>query len=267
MDVSVASLQTLVTTYALRVVGVVIFLALAWILAGFLRGLITKRMIKRSFDPGLAKFLGSLVRISILVMAIISSLGVFGIETTSFAAVLAGAGLAIGMALQGSLSNFAAGVLLLTFRPFKTDDVITVAGQTGKVMEIELFTTALDTPDNRRIIVPNGAILSSVIENITFHPKRRVDVVVGTDYSADLKKTREVLTKAALTVEGRLADEDPIIVLTGLGASSIDWQVRIWAKTEDFWAVKEASTEAVKEALDAEGIGIPFPQMDVHLDK
>ena len=267
MDLSVASLQTLVTTYALRVIGVVIFLVLAWIVAGFLRGFISKRLMDQNFDPALSKFFGNLVRISILIMAMISALAGFGVETTSFAAVLAGAGLAIGMALQGSLSNFAAGVLLLTFRPFKTGDVVSVAGQTGKVSEIELFTTALDTADNRRIIVPNGAVLSSVIENITFHPKRRVDVLVGTDYGADLKQTREVLTSAAASVDGLLADEKSVIVLTGLGASSVDWQVRVWAKTEDYWAVKEACTVAVKDALDAAGIGIPFPQMDVHLDK
>ena len=267
MEFSTATLQALVTTYALRVIGVVIFLALAWTVAGFLRSFIAKRLMDRSFDPALSKFFGNLTRISILVMAVISALGVFGVETTSFAAVLAGAGLAIGMALQGSLSNFAAGVLLLTFRPFKTDDVISVAGQTGKVSEIDLFTTAMDTPDMRRIIVPNGAVLSSVIENITFHPKRRVDVLVGTDYSADLKKTREVLTGAAKTVDGLLAGEESVIVLTGLGASSVDWQVRVWAKTEDYWGVKEATTVAVKDALDAAGIGIPYPQMDVHLDK
>jgi small conductance mechanosensitive channel len=194
-------------------------------------------------------------------------LGIFGVETTSFAAVLAGAGLAIGMAFSGTLGSFAAGVMLLAFRPFKVGDVVTVAGVTGKVDQVGIFSTTLDTPDNRRFIIPNASITGSTIENISHHPVRRADVSVGTDYSADVDQTRAVLERVANELPGRLQDKDPQVVLVELGASSVDWQVRIWVDAADFWAVKEAATRAVKVALDEAGIGIPFPQMDVHLDQ
>jgi small conductance mechanosensitive channel len=145
--------------------------------------------------------------------------------------------------------------------------VINVAGQLGTVNEIELFTTTIDTFDNRRIIIPNSAIFGSVIENISHHPRRRADVDVGVDYSADIDRTREVLERAAASVEGVLEDPAPAVILLGLGASSVDWSVRVWANSDKFGAVKQATTRAVKMALDEAGIGIPFPQMDVHLDQ
>lgn len=156
--------------------------------------------------------------------------------------------------------------MLLVFRPFKVGDVVSVAGITAKVVEIELFTTLFDTPDNRRIIVPNGQIFGSTIENITFHETRRVDVNVGTDYGADLKETRAVLERVAANVEGGLDDPAPQIYLTELAGSSINWAVRVWAQTPDYWAVRERITDEIKDALDDAEIGIPFPQMDVHLD-
>jgi len=171
------------------------------------------------------------------------------------------------MALSGTLGHFASGVMLLIFRPFKVGDVINAAGVIGKVYEIELFTTALDTPDNRRIIVPNGSIYGATIENISHHPTRRVDVAVGVDYSADIDKTREVLDAAARSVEGILSDPPHAIVLGDLGDSAVNWTVRVWCNSADYWGIKEQLTRAVKQHLDQAGIGIPFPQMDVHLDK
>ncbi len=264
---SVAELLPLVSMYAVRVAGVLLFLIVARIIAGWLGRLLAKSMDKAGTDPTISRFMAGMVRTVIMIMAVVACLGVFGVETTSFAALIAGAGLAIGLAFQGTLSNFSAGVMLLVFRPFKAGDVVSVAGQTGKVEGISLFTTTMDTPDNRRIILPNGSIFGSTIENITHHDLRRVSVDVGVDYSADIDKTREVLMQAIGKVELGLADPAPAAVLTGLGASSVDWQVRLWCRTGDFFTVLDELTRVVKMSLDEAGIGIPYPQMDVHLDK
>jgi small conductance mechanosensitive channel len=185
---------------------------------------------------------------------------------TGFAAVIGASALAVGLAFQGSLSNFAAGVMLLVFRPFKVGDVVNVAGQTGKIDEIGLFTTTMDTADNRRLILPNGSVFGAVIENISYHDTRRLDVAVGSEYPADLDRTREVLLRAARSLPTVLADPEPAAVLLELGDSSINWSVRVWVNAADYWPTRDALTRAVKLALDEAGIGIPFPQMDVHLD-
>ena len=255
-----------ITSYGMRIIGVVVFLIVAWIVAGWVQRAISRQMKKRELDLALAGFISSVARWGVITMAVIASLGVFGVETTSFAAVLGAAGLAIGLAFQGSLSNVASGVMLLTFRPFTVGDVVSAAGVVGKVDQIGLFSTILDTPDNRRIIVPNSVVFGSTIENVTFHDVRRVDVGVGTDYDADLAKVREVLESVPAKVEGALQDPEPQIFLAELGGSSIDWQVRVWCNTTDYWDVFQATTHQTKVALDAAGIGIPFPQMDVHLD-
>ncbi len=256
----------LIITYATRVVGVLVLLFIANIIAGWVRRLVSGSLERAKFDATLTKFFANFARYVVLIMAVLACLGVFGIETTSFAAVLGAAGLAVGLAFQGTLSNFSAGVMLLAFRPFKVGDVVTAAGQTGKVDSIELFTTRFITPDNRLIIIPNAAVFGGTIENVTHFDTRRVNVEVGTDYSADLQKTREVLEKVANTVEGRIDDPASQVYLLQLGGSSIDWTVRVWCKTEDFWGVKERLTRDIKDALDAAGIGIPFPQQDVHFD-
>jgi small conductance mechanosensitive channel len=253
-------------TWGIRIVGVLVLLLVAWIMAGWFSRLCVRGMAKARIDETLTRFVGSLIRWVIILLALLACVGAFGIPTTSFAAVIGAAGLAIGLAFQGTLSNFAAGVMLLVFRPFNVGDVINAGGQTGTVFSIQLFTVVVDTFDNRRIIIPNGAVFGSTIENITYHPVRRADVDVGCDYSADIDRTREVLTAAAKSVEGGLDDPEPTVFLLGLGASSVDWSVRVWARREDFGAVKQATIRAVKQALDAAGIGIPYPQMDVHLD-
>ncbi len=258
--------MVLITQYAIRIVGALALLFIGWLAAGWCGSLVRRASDRANIDLTLGKFFAKLTRWAILVLVVLACLGQFGINTTGFAAVLAAAGFAVGMALQGSLSNFAAGVMLLIFRPFKVGDVVSVAGQTGKVNEIELFTTTLDTPDNRRMILPNGSVFGSTIENISFHATRRADVAVGVDYTADIDKTREVLTQAIKTLDNILEDPAPQVVLTGLGASSVDWAVRVWTNASDFWPVKEAALRAVKMALDDAGIGIPYPQMDVHLD-
>ncbi|MEM6458361.1 MAG: mechanosensitive ion channel family protein [Planctomycetota bacterium] len=242
-------------------------LIVAYFVGKFLSRAVSAPVAKK-VDPTLGKFAGKLVFYIVMIGALLGVLSRFGINIATFAAVIAAAGFAIGLAFQGTLSNFAAGVMLLVFRPFKVGDVINAAGITAKVNEIELFTVTFDTPDNRRIIVPNSAIFGDTIENITHHPERRVDVPVGCDYSADLDKTREVLTAAVESVEGRIDGEGRgfQVYLTGLGDSSVDWALRVWFPAADYWAKREQLVRAVKRHLDEAGIGIPFPQMDVHLD-
>ena len=247
------------------VVGIVILLVGLWI-ASRARKVVESASRKSRVDETLSKFFGQMARWGVLILALVIAIGKIGIPTASFVAVIGGASLAIGLAFQGSLGNLAAGVMLLIFRPFKVGDVVQVGGVTAKVTEIDLFTTMLDTPDNRRIIMPNGNIFGNEIENITHHALRRVDVNVGTEYSADLDRVRQVLERVAREVEGGLSDPEPAVYLKELGGSSIDWAIRVWSSTADYWAVKERLTRNAKYALDEAGIGIPFPQMDVHID-
>ncbi len=256
----------LILSYAASAIGALIFLIVAFIVAGWMKRVATGTLKRARVDETVARFLGTVVRWVIVVLAIIAALGMFGVQTTSFAAVIGAAGLAIALSFQGALGNLAAGLMLLLFRPFRVGDVVTIAGQTGKIDEIDLTTTVLDTFDNRRFIVPNGDVYSSVIENISHHQERRVDVNVGCEYSADIDRTRETLARAAERIENRLPDRDYQVMLKELGGSSVDWVVRVWVKAEDFWPTKEALTRAVKLELDDAGIGIPFPQMDVHID-
>lgn len=256
----------LLTTYAIRLAGVLVLLFVAWLVAGWVRRMTRRALERAQFDSTLTRFFANLARYVILIIAVLACLGIFGVETTSFAALLAAGGLAVGLAFQGTLSNFAAGVMLLTFRPFKVGDYVSVAGQAGSVQEIELFTTILDTPDNRRIIVPNSAIFGSTIENFTFHDVRRVDVSVGTDYGADLDHVREVLEKVVADEPARLQDRASQVFLAELGGSSINWTLRVWCRREDYWDAFQRLTHDVKQALDQAGIGIPFPQMDIHFD-
>ena len=256
----------MIVSYAASAAGAIVFLFIAFIVAGWAKRTTTGTLRKARTDETLALFLGTVARWAIVLMAFVAALGMFGIKTTSFVAVIGAAGLAIALAFQGALGNLASGVMLLLFRPFKVGDVVNISGQGGKVIAIDLTTTAIDTFDNRRFIVPNGDVFSSVIENISYHTERRVDVNVGVEYSADLDKTREVLTRAAESIENRLPDRDVQIVLQELGASSVDWTARVWVHADDFWPTREALTRAVKMHLDDAGLGIPFPQMDVHLD-
>ncbi|MBT3983990.1 MAG: mechanosensitive ion channel [Bacteriovoracaceae bacterium] len=261
----IENLPELITQFTIKLVSFLVAISVTWLAGGFFRKLSVTTMNRAKLDKSLVGFISKLIRWLILSIGVISSLGIFGIQTASFAALLAGAGMAIGMALQGTLGNFAAGVMLLLFRPFKLEDVVSVGGQTGVVKEIDVFNTVLDTFDNRRIIIPNGQVFGSKIENITFHPNRRVSVDVGSGYNSDLDTTRKILRDAALRIEGILKDPAPAVVLLELGESSINWSVRVWAPKEIFWDVKDSLTREIKYALDKEGISIPYPQMDLHL--
>lgn len=260
-------LTDIIMEWGLKVIGVLVALTAAWILGGWSRRKLQALFRKRSFDPTLSSFFSNLVRYAILAGAVLGCLGVFGIQTASFAAVIAAAGLAVGLAFQGTLSNFAAGVMLLVFRPFRVGDLVKVNGELGIVKEIELFTTRLATLDNRLIIIPNSAVFGNKIENLTHYDTRRVDIPVGVEYSATVKETKEVLEKAALKVEKRLDEPAHQIFLKELGGSSVNWVVRVWCKTEDYWDVYQSAIQESKKALDEAGLGIPFPQMDVHLDE
>lgn len=261
----------LVASYVTRAGGGLLFLIIGFMVAGWGKRVVRRAFDARNFDPTLGGFISSMVRYGIIAMTVLSCLSLFGIETTSFAAILGAAGLAVGLALQGTLGNLAAGLLLVGFRPFKIGDFIKTSGAAGTVEEITLFTTLLRTPDNRVIIVPNGPIFNGSIENVSAKPLRRVDVDVGVDYSADIDQTRAVLAKVwdgmpEVLGEGQ-APANPTAILTGLGASSVDYQLRVWCKAGDYWGVREKLLEKSKKELDAAGIGIPFPQMDVHLQK
>ena len=222
----------------------------------------------RRVDETLGRFVGKMIFYTVLVGVTGAVLSSLGAPLGGLAAILAAAGFAVGLAFQGTLSNFASGVLMMVFRPFKVGDVVNAAGVTGKVNEIDLFTTTLDTPDNRRIIVPNSSISGGTIENISFHPHRRVEVCVGVDYSADLDATRAALEAAVskvdmATIKGD--DRGSAVVLAGLGDSAVDWKVRVWVAAENYWPILEGLTGEVKRQLDAVSIGIPFPQLDVHI--
>ena len=248
------------------IVQAIILIVVVLLVASWVRKIVTGAASKARVEITLAKFFGTLAKWAVLVLGAITILQTFGIQATSFAAVVAALGFAIGMAMSGTLGNVASGVMLLIFRPFKVGDYVNLGGTAGTVDEIDLFTTTLDTPDKRRLIVPNGSIFGSIIENVSHHTTRRVEVNVGTEYSADIDKTREVLMGAVTNVEGGLTDPEPVVYLLELGGSSINWAVRVWCVSADYWAVRERLTRDVKYALDGAGIGIPFPQMDLHID-
>ncbi len=252
-------LQSMATTYGLRLLGAVVFLILAWLAAGWVSRLVSRGLARAKIDLTLSKFLSNVVRWGVLAMSVVACLGIFGIQTASFAAVIGAAGLAVGLAFQGTLSNLAAGTMLLIFRPFKVGDAVVVAGQAGVVDEIELFTTKLDTADNRRIILPNSAIFGAVIENQSHHPVRRGTINVCVSYEADVKRTREVLTQAAASVSGQAPDKPAEVALARLGPAGVDWEVRVWAPAASLPAVHEQTAVAVKDSLDSARILIVVP--------
>lgn len=251
--------------HAPDVIKSLLLLFAAWIVAGWVSRFVYRSLKLAKIDETLARFTTKFTWWGILAIALAGCLGQFGVDTTSYAAAIGAVGFSIGLAFQGALGNFAAGIMLLVFRPYKVGDVIVVGGQTGKVDEIDLFSTTLDTPDNRRIMIPNGSIFGNTIENTSYHQTRRVEVTVGASYSADIDQTYEVLMRAICAVPGILSEPTPEVVLLELADSSVNWSVRAWATSADFGLVKQRTIRAVKLALDQADIEIPFPQMDVNL--
>lgn len=222
---------------------------------------------KAEVDSMLVEFIGSIAGALLLLFVIIASLDMLGVNTTSLIAMLGAAGLAVGLALQGSLQNFASGVLLIIFRPFQVGDVIEAGGITGKVEKLTIFNTVMLTPDNREIIVPNGAIYGGTITNISARETRRIDMVFGISYGDDIKKAKDILMKAMESDERILKDPAPMVALAELADSSVNFVVRPWVNAADYWDVKFELTEKIKLAFDENGVSIPFPQMDVHMDQ
>jgi small conductance mechanosensitive channel len=256
-----------VLRYVQQLVAVLALLVVGWILARLLSGAVRASLERAKLDATLSSFFVQATRWTILVFTGLGVLSLFGIETTSLAALIGAAGLAIGLALQGALGSFAAGIMLLVFRPYRVGDLVNVNGTLGFVRELELFTTTLDTPDNRRYVVPNASIFGNTIENLTHHPSRRVEILVPVSYLADVDHTRVVLREAVASVPEVLADPEPVIYLMELGLGTLQWSVRAWVPTKEFWPLRDRLTRAVKAHLDAAGIPLAFPQLQVHMDQ
>lgn len=222
-------------------------------------------MLKRDIDPSLVPFLLSLIGITLKAVLIISVIGVLGVETTSFAALIGAAGLAIGMALSGTLQNFAGGVMILIFKPFKVGDVLEAQGYTGSVSEIQIFNTIMKTPDNKTIIIPNGGLSTGSMVNYSTELTRRVDWTFGIGYGDSTEKGREVLNRLIAADDRIMKDPAPFVAVSALADNSVNFVVRTWVKSSDYWGVHFDMNEKVYNEFNAEGLNIPFPQMDVHL--
>ena len=257
-----AALVPLITAYGLRIVGVLVALWASFKVAGWLQRRVTGSLRRRNFDETLSIFFGNVMRWLVLVAAVLACLSIFGIETTSFAAIIGAAGLAVGLAFQGTLSNFASGVMLLVFRPFKVGDYVVAGGKEGVVAEIGLFVTVLDTLDNRQICVSNTAIVGGPIENFTAHPVRRVDIDVSIAGNEDIDATRRALESAAQEVPGRDARGSEVF-LKGFGAGCVQWQVRVWGTPAAYWDIWQATVRNIGYELAKAHISLPTPAMNV----
>jgi small conductance mechanosensitive channel len=247
-------------------IALAIFIVGRWI-AKAVSGTIKRLMKRHEVDPTLVNFLGNLIYAALLAVVILAAVGRLGIETTSMLAIFGAAGLAIGLALKDSLSNFAAGVMLILFRPFKQGDVVQIGGVTGKVAEIRIFSTQLNTGDNVSITIPNGNIVSDTISNFTAYDERRVDLLIGVGYGDDLRKARQVMGQVCSSHEGVLKSPATNVFVMDLADSSVNFAVRPWVKTDDYWAVRSDILERCKVELEAAGCSIPYPQTDLHLHK
>jgi small conductance mechanosensitive channel len=259
----IETLVPLVTAYSLRIVGVLVAIWVSLSIARWLQHHVTSGLRKRRFDETLSIFFGNVLRWLVIVGAALACLSVFGIETTSFAAVIGAAGLAVGLAFQGTLSNFSAGVMLLVFRPFKVGDYIVAGGKEGTVAEIGLFVTAFDTLDNRRIYVANTAIGGGAIENFTAHPVRRVDIDVNIAAHEDIDSSRKALEAAGVAVPGRDPQKGSEVFLKGFGGGMMMWQVRVWCAPAIYWDVWQATVRSVAYELGKAKIAAPTPAMNV----
>ncbi|MBN1447969.1 MAG: mechanosensitive ion channel [Bacteroidetes bacterium] len=251
--------------YALDIVLAIVILVVGmWVVKG-IRSIAGKVFRKRSVDETLARFLANIIYAFLVTVVFIAAIGQLGVDTTSLVAIVGAAGLAIGFALQGSLSNFASGVMIIIFKPFVAGHYVEVAGVAGSVEEVSVFNTILKTPDNKRVILPNSQITGGSITNYSVEETRRIDLVFGIGYGDDIRKAKEVMTRVVTSDERVLKDPAPTIAVLELADSSVNFVVRPWVKTADFWDVYFDITERMKQQFDAEGISIPFPQHDVHL--
>ncbi|EOW9231326.1 small-conductance mechanosensitive channel MscS [Vibrio cholerae] len=257
----------LLIQYGVNVISAILILFIGNLVVKGVAGSVANVLKKKEMDKAVVDFIHGLVRYTLFIIVLIAALSRIGVQTASVVAVIGAAGLAVGLALQGSLSNFAAGVLIVAFRPFKSGDYVEIGGIVGFVDSIQIFQTVLKSPDNKMVVVPNSAVIGGAITNYSRHETRRVDMVIGVSYKSDLQKTKRVLRETLEKDPRILKDPDMSIGVLTLADSSINFVVRPWCKTSDYWAVYFDSMQAIKEALDANGIEIPFPQMDVHLNK
>jgi len=260
MPVDLGTLETL----SRGIISAVLIFAVGWIGSKWARRLTLKAFRLRPMDAVLARFLSNLAQYTVLVATVIAALGAVGVETTSLIAVLASAGLAIGLALQGSLSHFASGVMILFFRPFTLGDVVEVSGQVGTVDDVGLFATTLVTFDNRKVIIPNGKVMGDSIVNLTTLGTRRAGIDVGVAYGSDVGRVAEILLEAAKSVEVVLEDPAPVVLFQGFGDSALDFTLNVWARNDDYLQLLVETRRAVYERLNAAGIEIPFPQVVMH---
>jgi len=259
-------LYNLAVRYGVKFVLAVVVLVVGLMVIRWITRGTTKIMKKREVNPSLIPFLRSIINILLKVMLVISVMGMVGIEMTSFIAVLGAAGLAVGLALQGTLQNFAGGVMILLFKPYEVGDFIEAQGHMGTVKEIQIFTTVLLTPDNRKIIIPNSPLATNSITNFSAMDTRRIDFSFGIGYGDDIDKAKQVILKVAMDDERTLKEDNPpVVMVEALADSSVNIKLRVWVKSSDYWSLFFDTTETVKKQLDAAGINIPFPQRDVHL--
>ncbi|MDV6315778.1 mechanosensitive ion channel domain-containing protein [Idiomarina sp. HP20-50] len=259
--------QDMLIGFSIKFIIAIAILIIGKIVANAVTGVMTKNMRKREVDGAVISFVGAILKTVIFIAAIMMALSHVGVETTSFIAILGAAGLAIGLALQGSLSNIASGVLLIMFRPIRAGEYVDAGGVSGTVEQINIFQTIMKTPDRKVVFVPNSEIIGGPIINYNREELRRIDLVIGVSYSANLQHTKKVLMDVITSDERVLEDPEPVVTVTNLGNSSVDFNVRPWTKNEDYWPTRWDLLERIKDRLDEEGIGIPFPQMDVHMIK
>ena len=265
MEETLDTIWRYITLYGMKIVVALIIFFVGKMVAKWISQLAQSAMIKKQVDPALQHFVSSLVYFSLLAFVVIAALAQIGIQTASFIAVVGAAGLAIGLALQGSLANFAAGFLILLLRPFRIGDYVEIAGTAGTVDKIMIFNTELTTPDNKKIIIPNGRITADNIVNYSANDTRRVDLVMGISYGDDIDKAKQVINDVLAADERVLKDPEPTVKVAELADSSVNIIVRPWAKTGDYWGLYWDLTETLKKRFDQEGISIPFPQRDVHM--
>ena len=259
-----AMISTYVVPWGINITMALTIFIIGRIVVNILTKVMGKLMIKASVDETLVDFVKSIAHTVLLLFVIVASLNQLGVDTTSLVALLGAAGLAIGLSLQSSLQNFAAGVMLLLFKPFKTGDFVEAGGSSGVIQKVNIFTTTMHSPDNKEIIIPNGAIYNGNIINYSARDTRRIDLVFGIGYDDDIKKAKSILEKTVQADERVLSDPSPTIAVSELADSSVNFVVRPWVKTPDYWGVLFDLTENVKLAFDENGISIPYPQMDVH---
>ncbi len=260
-------IETYVLPWGINIVMALVIFFIGKSLIKVLVNLARKLMVKAKIDNILINFIASIVSTLLLLFVVIASLDQLGVDTTSLIALVGAAGLAVGLALQGTLQNLASGVMLIIFRPFNDGDFVEAAGVAGVIETIGIFTTTMRTGDNREIIIPNGEIFGGTITNYSKRSRRRVDMVFGIGYDDDLKKAKEIIHRILSEDSRVLKDPEPTVAVAELADSSVNFNVRPWCKTEDYWDVYSDTHESIKLTFDAEGISIPYPQMDIHQDK